>query len=265
MKAVLAALLALSAGAAEFSETLNGVPYRAVLSEDAVKIYATLKGKPYVVFFHPGAAETPRLEESLTQKRFPDFFKDGSRALVYRMVNTPLGRSTPFVARYQRAFRALGFEGRLVFDEDGRWESSPAPWAGVDGGCRAQPPSWPPRKPTYELSSSPWPLAFPNSSTRISDGQAKYRLSARRIWTSGVRGGADAVLRLRRAGPRACGLVRAFLFGGPQIVTSRRGRLRRPDQGRSARETFDPRRLVSLTSHASPLHDLAFLYILKAI
>ena len=188
MKAVLAALLALSAGAAEFSETLNGVPYRAVLSEDAVKIYATLKGKPYVVFFHPGAAETPRLEESLTQKRFPDFFKDGSRALVYRMVNTPLGRSTPFVARYQRAFRALGFEGRLVFDEDGRWESSPAPWAGVDGGCRAQPPSWPPRKPTYELSSSPWPLAFPNSSRRISDGQAKSRLSARRIWTSGVRG-----------------------------------------------------------------------------
>ena len=186
MKAVLAALLALSAGAAEFSETLNGVPYRAVLSEDAVKIYATLKGKPYVVFFHPGAAETPRLEESLTQKRFPDFFKDGSRALVYRMVNTPLGRSTLFVARYQkgRFARAGAFpEGRLVdLDEDGRWEivteSSPLGRAltvacprfstTVMAAAKTDIMSW--RGGKFVSVAARFPKFFEQ---RISDGQAK--------------------------------------------------------------------------------------------
>lgn len=117
---------------AKISETIGGVPYMAVLfrsSRDAggnVNIYATLNGKQVMIYTHPSASEAPSLEEGLTQKRFPDFFKDGSRALVYRMVNKELGQSTLYVLRWQKGrFKRAGAfpEGRVRdLDGNGRFE-----------------------------------------------------------------------------------------------------------------------------------------------
>lgn len=86
--------------------------------------YTFLAGKRYLTYTHPGSGERQELDELSSQKLF-DFFRDGSKALLYRSTNA-LGQTMLYVMRYdKKRFRRAGSfpQGRARdLDGDGRFE-----------------------------------------------------------------------------------------------------------------------------------------------
>ena len=107
------------------SRTIDGVLVAAAVyapsdgSGDRLEAYAVLKGKAYLGYTHPGAAERLELDETPSGRGFQDLFKDGSSVITYRSIIPVLHASSLQVLRYQR----FKFERVAEFPE-GRFEPS---------------------------------------------------------------------------------------------------------------------------------------------
>lgn len=71
-------------------------------SGDRLEAYAVLKGKAYLGYTHPAAAERLELDDTPSGRGFQDLFKDGSSVIAYRSMVPVLHASSLQVLRYKR-------------------------------------------------------------------------------------------------------------------------------------------------------------------
>ncbi|HAM34389.1 MAG TPA: hypothetical protein DEB40_08910 [Elusimicrobia bacterium] len=89
------------------SAVVGGVPLAAVLFRNPAKnlnklaVYATLKGKSYLVYTHPSFIDRLKFDPALPGQGFLDLFADGSRAIVYHATTPGLNTRTLYVLRCQ--------------------------------------------------------------------------------------------------------------------------------------------------------------------
>ena len=109
-------------------DTVGGTRLAAVIARkdgdpgDRLYAYAVVGKRAALVYLEPNHARgTIAFDESLGRKRLPDFLKDGSRSLLYRISMAGTGESTLVVARYEKPrFRVVGrFRDARIADLDG--------------------------------------------------------------------------------------------------------------------------------------------------